>query len=102
MRTQVLHSWTYCVLTAFIIIIIIISGVRLSPLGTATTNGLLHEPQMIDDGDCGAIGGIMIGKGNRSTRRKPAPAQLCPPQIPHNLSWSRTRAAAVGSRRLTA
>jgi hypothetical protein len=27
---------------------------------------------------------------------------LCPPQIPHNLTWVRTRAAAVGSRRLTA
>jgi hypothetical protein len=27
---------------------------------------------------------------------------LCPPQIPHDLTWVRTRAAAVGSRRLTA
>jgi hypothetical protein len=27
---------------------------------------------------------------------------LCPPQIPHNLTWTRTRVAAVGSRRLTA
>jgi hypothetical protein len=27
---------------------------------------------------------------------------LCPPQIPHDLTWARTRAAAVGSRRLTA
>jgi hypothetical protein len=39
---------------------------------------------------------------NRSTRRKPAPAPLCPPQIPHDLTWARTRAAAVGSRWLTA
>jgi hypothetical protein len=30
----------------------------------------------------GAIGGIKIGRGNRSTRRKPAPAPLCPPQNP--------------------
>jgi hypothetical protein len=37
---------------------------------------------MIDEGDCGAIGGMKIGRGNRSTRRKPAPAPLCPPQIP--------------------
>jgi hypothetical protein len=29
---------------------------------------------MIDDGDCGAIGGMKIGRGNRSTRRKPASA----------------------------
>jgi hypothetical protein len=53
-------------------IIIILSGVRLSPLGTAVTTGLLYQPQMIDDGDCEAIGGMKIGRGNRSTRRKPA------------------------------
>jgi hypothetical protein len=52
---------------------IILSGVRLSPLGTAATTGLLYQPQMIDDGDCGAVGGMKIGRGNRSTRRKPAP-----------------------------
>jgi hypothetical protein len=50
-------------------------------LGTAATTGLLYQPRMIDDGDCGEICGIKIGKGNRSTRRKPAPAPLCPPQI---------------------
>jgi hypothetical protein len=65
-----------------IIIIIILSGVRLSPLGNAATTGLLYQPQMIDDGDCGAIGGMKIGRGNRSSRRKPAPAPLCLPQIP--------------------
>jgi hypothetical protein len=42
-----------------------------------------------------AVGG-MIGKGNRSTRRKLAPVALCPPQIPHDL----TRVAAMGSRHL--
>jgi hypothetical protein len=35
------------------IIIIIISGVGLSPVGTAATFGLLYKPQMIDEGDCG-------------------------------------------------
>jgi hypothetical protein len=54
----------------------ILSGVRLSPLGTAATSGLLYQPQKIDDGDCGAIGGMKIGRGNRSTRRKPTPAPL--------------------------
>jgi hypothetical protein len=63
-------------------IIVILSEVRLSPLGTAATTGLLYQPRMIDDGDCGAVGGIKIGGGNRSTRRKLAPAPLCPPQIP--------------------
>jgi hypothetical protein len=43
----------------------------------------------------------MIGRGNRSTRRKPAPLPLCPPQTPHG-GRMRTRAAAVGSQRLTA
>jgi hypothetical protein len=59
-------------------------GVRLSPLGTVATPGLLCQPQMIDDGDCGAVGGMKIGRGNQNTRRKPAPAALYPPQIPHD------------------
>jgi hypothetical protein len=82
--------------------IFIISGVGSSPLGTAATSGLLHKPQMIDEGDYGAISGMKIGRGNRSTRRKPAPAPLCPPQIPHDQTRARTRAAAVGSQRLIA
>jgi hypothetical protein len=49
-------------------------------LGTAAT----YRPIVPAPGDCddGEIGG-MIGRGNRSTRRKPVPVQLCPPQIPH-------------------
>jgi hypothetical protein len=39
---------------------------------------------MIDD-DYGAVGGMRIGRGNQSTRRKPAPVPLCAPQIPHDL-----------------
>jgi hypothetical protein len=57
---------------------------------------------MIDDGDCGAVGGMKIGRGNRSTRRKPAPVSLCPSQIPHEQTWARTRVAAERSQRLTA
>jgi hypothetical protein len=76
--------------------------VRLSPLGTSATVGLLYQPRMIDDDDYGAVGGMRIGRGNRSTRRKRAPVPLCPPQIPHDLTWDGTRAAAVGSQRLTA
>jgi hypothetical protein len=60
------------------------------------------QPQMIDEDDCGAIGGMKIGRGNRSTRRKLAPAPFCPPQIPLDQTRARTRAAAVGSQRLTA
>jgi hypothetical protein len=40
---------------------------------------------MVDDDECGAIGG-MIGRGNQSARRIPAPLLLCPPQILHPLS----------------
>jgi hypothetical protein len=43
----------------------------------------------------------MIGRENRNTRRKPAPVPLCTPQTPH-AARARTRAAAVGSQRLTA
>jgi hypothetical protein len=88
----------FCVYFLCYFFIIIVSEVRLSPLGTAATTGLLYQPQMIDDGDCGEIGVMKIGRGNRSTRRKPAPAPLCPPQIPHGQTRARTRAAAVGSQ----
>jgi hypothetical protein len=44
--------------------IIILSGVRLSLVGSVATIGLLYQPQMIEDGDCGAIGGMTIGRGN--------------------------------------
>jgi hypothetical protein len=45
---------------------------------------------------------MRIGKGNRSTRRKPASVPLYTPQIPYEVTWARTRATAVGSRRQTA
>jgi hypothetical protein len=57
---------------------------------------------MIDDDECEAVSGMRSGRGNRSTRRKSSPVQLCPPKVPHELTWARTRAAAVGSQRLTA
>jgi hypothetical protein len=54
-------------------------------LGTAASIGLLYQPRMIGDGDyCGEIDGMKTGRGNRSTRRKPAPAPLCPLHIPHD------------------
>jgi hypothetical protein len=63
--------------------------------------GQLYEPLMIDDNECGAVGGMRTGRGNRSTRRKSDPVPLCPPQIPHYFTWARTQAAEVWSRRLT-
>jgi hypothetical protein len=89
-------------LNSSIIYFIILSGVRLSAFGTAATTDLFYQPQMIDEGECIAIGGMKIGRGNRSTRRKPTPAPLCPPQIPHYQTRAGTRTVAVGSQRLTA
>jgi hypothetical protein len=71
-------------------------------LGTEATTGLLYQPRRIGDGDCGEIGGMMIGRWNRNTRRKPAPAPLWPPKIPHDQTRVWTRAAAGGNQRLTA
>jgi hypothetical protein len=44
----------------------------LGPLGTSATECPI-VPAPGDCGDDGEFGGIKIGKGNRSTRRKPAP-----------------------------
>jgi hypothetical protein len=63
--------------------------------------GLLYQPRMVDDDECGPVSG-MIRKGNRSTLRKPAPVPLCPPQIPYAVTRALTLAASVGSQRLTA
>jgi hypothetical protein len=83
----------------FFLVGIVGGGVHLGPLGTTATNRpIVQAPGECDDGE---IGGMMIGKGNRSTRRKPAPVPFYPPQIPH-AAGMRTRAAAVGSQRLTA
>jgi hypothetical protein len=53
---------------------------------------------MIDDGDCEVIGAINIERGNRSTRRKPSPTPIFPPQIPHDQTQAATLAAKVGSQ----
>jgi hypothetical protein len=54
----------------------ILSGVRLSPLCTAAITGLLYQLRMIGEGDYEEIGGIKIGRRNRSSRRIPASAPL--------------------------
>jgi hypothetical protein len=40
---------------------------------------------MICGDDCGAIGGMQIGRANRNARRKSVP--LCPSQNPYDLNW---------------
>jgi hypothetical protein len=72
----------------------------MGPLGTSATEWpIVPAP---GDYDVQEIGGMKTGRGNRSTRRKPAPAPLCPPQIPLDQTRARTRVASVGSQRLTA
>jgi hypothetical protein len=53
------------------------------------------------DYDDAEIGTMMIGRKNRSTRRKPSPVPLCPQQTSRSAR-KRTQAAAVSSQRLTA
>jgi hypothetical protein len=72
-----------------------------SPIGSTWLCG--HQwpiVRALGDYDDEEIGG-MIGRQNRSTRRKPAPMLLYPPQTPH-AAQTRTWATAVGSQRLTA
>jgi hypothetical protein len=65
--------------------------VRLSPLVTSAINW----PTVPAADETRAVGGFIIGRGNRGIRRKPAPEPLCPPQIPYDLVWDRRRAAEM-------
>jgi hypothetical protein len=51
--------------------------VRQPPLG-------LFQPRMTDGYVCRAVGGMRIGRGNRSTRREPAIFPFCSPQMSHD------------------
>jgi hypothetical protein len=98
------HSWPYqetnsCsytdwTITALLGLFLLVSwgGVRFQ----STRYIGQYIARMMDD-ECGAVGG-MSGEGNRSTRRKPVSVPLCPPQIPRDLTRSRTRAAVVRSQ----
>jgi hypothetical protein len=66
----------------FILIGIVGGGVQFGPIDIAATNRpIVPAPGDYDEGE---IGGKLIGRGNRSTRSKPVPVPLCPPQIPHS------------------
>jgi hypothetical protein len=70
----------------------------LDPLRMSATEWpIVPAPGGCDDE---GFGGMKIGRGNRSTRRKPAPATFCELQIPLDQTRARTRAAALGPRRL--
>jgi hypothetical protein len=75
--------------------------VRLCLLGAAATTGLLYQPRMIDNGDCGAVSRWRLD-GETEVLGEKRPQRHC---VHHNFHMTRpgfwTRAAAVGSRRLT-
>jgi hypothetical protein len=58
---------------------------KLGPLGTSATEWPIVPA--LGDYEDGEFGGMKIGRGNRSTRRKLAPAPVCPPQIPLYQTW---------------
>jgi hypothetical protein len=66
---------------------------RRTEFGTSAIIWLIAPARDDDDDDDeeedGAVGGMIIGKRNLNTRRKSAPVPLCPPQIPHDLTWDR-------------
>jgi hypothetical protein len=71
-------------------------------LRTAATKGPIALPAD-DDIWVWILAGMMILIGNtQELGENPVPVSLYPPQIPHELIRARTRASAVGGRRLTA
>jgi hypothetical protein len=48
--------------------------------------------------ECGTVAGMIIGRGNRSTRRKRIAAPLCPVQTPRDLTWVRTVSSVPTSK----
>jgi hypothetical protein len=57
-----------------VLVLLSSGGVRMSPLGTsAIIWAIVPSP---GDDKCGAVGGMRNGRGDRSTRKKPAPVPL--------------------------
>jgi hypothetical protein len=84
----------------FILFFSRIVGVELGPLGTSATEWpIVSAPGDCDDGE---FGGMKIGRGNRSTRRKSCSSAILSTTNPTCHTRARTRAAAVGNYRLTA
>jgi hypothetical protein len=85
---QYLHSEFHMVLITeellYIFFLIRIVGVKSNWVHSARWP-IVPAPGDYEDGE---FGGMKIGRGTRSTWRKPAPAPLCPPQIPHDLTGS--------------
>jgi hypothetical protein len=57
-RTFIFGNSAFLLLELRLFLLIIFSGVRMSPLGPAAITGLLYQPHVIGDGNYGAIGGM--------------------------------------------
>jgi hypothetical protein len=76
-------------------------GVRLSPLGMSATFWPI-APAQVDRWWVWSSRWNDNWQGKPKYSEKTSPNSTFPPQIPHDPTWARTRAAALGSRRLTA
>jgi hypothetical protein len=57
--------------------------------GTAASTGLLYQPRMIRDGDCGEIGGMKIGRqGKPKYSEKTCPSATF---VHHKIPYNQTR-----------
>jgi hypothetical protein len=56
---------------------------------------VLYHPRMMDDDECEAVGGMRIGRGNRSTQGNPCPSATLSTTNPTYLTLDRTRTACA-------
>jgi hypothetical protein len=70
--------------------------VKPSPLVISPTIWLIVLAPDDNHDECGS------SRWNENWQGKPVTVPLCPPQIPHDLTWNGTCPAAVRSRRLIA
>jgi hypothetical protein len=78
----------------FFLIRIVGGGVRLGPFCTSANWSIVSAPRYYENGE---FGGMMIGRGNRSTRRKPIPVPLCPSQIYWILEYIDASVVSTGN-----
>jgi hypothetical protein len=96
------HLWFGCRGMPHVLYCIVLyccDGVRLWPCRNGPLTGPLSIPQVIYVcGYAAVVEWYWQGK-TEGPGEKPASVPLWPPQIPHGLTWARTRASTVRSRR---